>query len=204
MNPPDRTVEARESVAVAFIALLQRLPPKQRAVLLLKDVLGWPSEEIASSLELSVSSVSSALHRARETIATHPSERHSDPKPETLREYIRTWEEHDLDGLVALLKNDVILAMPPLSTWVEGAEAVRQFYRLPVFEAVWSKGMLGTLTQANGQPAIAWFLGTLDGKFGRHSLEVLRVDGGSIAESIHFIGSHNLWGFDIPDERQRE
>ena len=73
-----------------------------------------------------------------------------------------------------------------------------------MFETVWSKGMLGTLTQANGQPAIAWFLGTPGGKFGRHSLEVLRFDGGSIAESIHFIGSHNLRGFDIPDERQRE
>ena len=96
------------------------------------------------------------------------------------------------------------MAIPPFSTWVEGAEAVRQFYQLPVFEAVWSKGMLGTLTHANEQPAIAWFLGTPEGKFGRHSLEVLRFDGESIAESIHFVGSHYLRGFDVPDGRQRE
>src|SRR5215467_8699856 len=109
---PDDVAEAREDVAIAFIALLQRLPPKQRAVLLLKDVVGWASEEIASALDLTVSSVSNALYRAREGVAHRPRGRVEEPPPEVLKEYIRSWEARDVDGLVALLKKDVVFAMP--------------------------------------------------------------------------------------------
>src|SRR5213595_2973899 len=89
---PARAAEAREQVALAFIALLQRLPPKQRAVLLLKDVVGWPAEEIASALELTPSSVNSALHRARQTVATPPRDAHEEPPPAVLAAYVRSWE----------------------------------------------------------------------------------------------------------------
>jgi RNA polymerase sigma-70 factor (ECF subfamily) len=198
---PAEAAEARESVAIAFIALLQRLPPKQRAVLLLKDVVGWSSEEIASALELSISSVNSALHRARETMAARPPVRSTEPPPELLQRYVRSWEAHDLDSLVALLKSDVVLAMPPISCWVEGADAVRRFFQLPRFEAGWSKGFLGSLTRANGLPAIAWYAPGPDGTFQHHRLELVRFVEGSIAESIHFIGPHYLRGFDIPAER---
>src|SRR3954462_11318917 len=105
---PARAAEAREQVALAFIALLQRLPPKQRAVLLLKDVVGWSPEEIASALELTESSVNSALHRARQTVAAGPPEPHQDPPPEVLAAYVRSWETRDLDSLVALLRQDVV------------------------------------------------------------------------------------------------
>jgi RNA polymerase sigma-70 factor, ECF subfamily len=111
---PEEALETREAVAVAFIALLQRLPPRQRAVLLLKDVVGWPSEEIAAALELTVSSVSSALHRARETIAEQPQGKAEEPAPEVLNDYIRCWEERDLVRLVARLRKDVVFSMPPL------------------------------------------------------------------------------------------
>src|SRR5262249_3567470 len=90
---PARAAEAGEQVAMAFIALLQRLPPKQRAVLLLKDVVGWAAEEIASVLDLTLPSVNSALHRARQTVAASaPRDAHEDPPPEVLSAYLRSWE----------------------------------------------------------------------------------------------------------------
>src|SRR5215831_14929320 len=92
---PARAAELREEVALAFVALLQRLPPKQRAVLLLKDVVGWPAEEIAAALELTASSVNSALHRARQTISGAPRDAHEDPPPDVLAAYVRSWETRD-------------------------------------------------------------------------------------------------------------
>src|SRR5262249_36644998 len=105
---PARAAEAREDVALAFIALLQRLPPRQRAVLLLKDVVAWSAEEIAAALELSVGAVSSALHRARETVAARPRGPVEEPPPDVLSAYLRSWETRDLDSLVALLRHDVV------------------------------------------------------------------------------------------------
>src|SRR5262249_45464120 len=93
--------EAREEVALAFIALLQRLPPRQRAALLLKDVVGWSAEEIASALSLTLASVNSALHRARETVAARPRGPSGDPPAEVVRDYVRSWETRDLESLVA-------------------------------------------------------------------------------------------------------
>jgi RNA polymerase sigma-70 factor (ECF subfamily) len=198
---PEEIAEARESVAIAFIALLQRLPPRQRAVLLLKDVVGWPVEEVAAALELTPSSVNSALHRARETMASRPKSRSEEPPPEVLAGYVRSWEAHDLEALVGLLKNDVILAMPPLAVWVQGADAVRRFFELPRFEAFWSKGVRGTPTRANGLPAVAWHTPRAeDGHFRLHSIELVSFDEGKVAETIHFIGPHYLRGFGAAGE----
>src|SRR5690349_1671026 len=151
---PAHVAEAREQVALAFIALLQRLPPKQRAVLLLKDVVGWPAEEIAAALELTVPSVNSALHRARATVAAGAREAHEDPPPEVLAAYLRSWETRDIDGLVALLRSDVVFAMPPHATWFRGADAVRAFLETPRFGAFWARRLRLTPTRANGLPAI--------------------------------------------------
>jgi RNA polymerase sigma-70 factor (ECF subfamily) len=200
---PSDAAEMRENVAIAFIALLQRLPPRQRAVLLLKDVVGWSSEEIAEALELTVSSVSSALHRARETMASRSPAPSSEPPPEDLCEYVRAWEEHDLEALVGLLKRDVVLAMPPFDCWVHGAGAVRSFLQLPRFEAFWSKGVRGTPTRANGSLAIAWYAPKADGRFRHHSLEVVRFADGGVAETTHFVGAHYLSGFGLPMEHSR-
>jgi RNA polymerase sigma-70 factor (ECF subfamily) len=181
--------ETRESVAIAFIALLQRLPPKQRAVLLLKDVLGWPSDEIAETLELTVSSVSSALHRARETLGKPPAAP-PEPAPDVLEAYVRSWETHDLDGLVALLKKDVQFSMPPHSVWFRGAEAVRGFLLTPRFQAFWARGLKATVTRANGLPALLWHVPQL------HSIQLMRFDNGQLAEALNFIGPQYLKGFD--------
>jgi RNA polymerase sigma-70 factor (ECF subfamily) len=196
---PARAAEAREQVALAFIALLQRLPPKQRAVLLLKDVVGWPAEEIASALELTVSSVNSALHRARETVAGASREAHEDPPPEVLAAYVRSWETRDIDALVALLRKDVVFAMPPHATWFRGAEAVRTFLATPRFGAFWTRGLRMTWTRANGLPALVFYAGgPEDDAYQLHSIQVLRFQDGAVADATTFIGPGYLHGFDVP------
>jgi RNA polymerase sigma-70 factor (ECF subfamily) len=135
---PDERVSLRESIGLAFITALQFLTPKQRAALLLVDVLGWRPEETAELLETSVLSVNSLLQRARKTVqrarkSVEAREGDSAP-PEAsssdaalLRRYITTWESGDLDAFTALLADDVLLSMPPQPEWFAGREAVRRF-----------------------------------------------------------------------------
>jgi RNA polymerase sigma-70 factor (ECF subfamily) len=195
---PARAAEAREQVALAFIALLQRLPPKQRAVLLLKDVVGWSAEEIAAALALTVSSVTSALHRARETVAARPRGPAVDPPPEVLGAYLRSWETRDLDTLVSLLRKDVVFAMPPHATWFRGVEALRAFLQRPPFSGRWARGLRSTPTRANGLPAIGFHAWADDGTWRLHSIQVMRFEDGALAEATNFIGPHYLHGFDLP------
>ena len=197
---PGQAAEARETVALAFVALLQRLPPKPRAALLLKDVLGWPADEIAAALELSVSSVNSALHRAREAVAARPHGSFPDPPPDVLGAYIRSWESHDVDALVALLRRDVVFAMPPHAMWFRGADVVGTFLRTPRFATFWARGLRATRTRANGLPALAWYIGDPDGVHRLHSIHVMRFEDGALAEAINFIGGRYLQGFDLPAE----
>jgi RNA polymerase sigma-70 factor (ECF subfamily) len=194
---PDSQLEARESVAIAFLALLQRLPPRQRAVLLLKDVVGWKAEEIGAALDLSLGSVNSALHRARETIATRPVTPTTDPPPDIVRAYIRSWEDHDVESLVALLRDDVTFAMPPHSTWFHGVEAVERFLRSPLFAARWSEGFRIVATRANGTLALA-FYHPVDGEFRPSSLQLVGAVDGRIFEVTSFIGASHFRGFGLP------
>jgi RNA polymerase sigma-70 factor (ECF subfamily) len=196
---PAGAAEAREQVALAFIALLQRLPPRQRAALLLKDVVGWSAEEIASTLELTASSVNSALHRARETIAAAARQDGAEPPPEVLAAYVRAWEMRDIDTLVGLLRKDVVFAMPPHATWFRGAAAVRSFLETPRFGAFWTRGLRTTHTRANGLPALVWYAAAPgDDVYRLHSLHLMRFEHGAIAEAITFIGPPYLRGFDVP------
>jgi RNA polymerase sigma-70 factor, ECF subfamily len=196
---PAGAAEAREQVALAFIALLQRLSPKQRAALLLKDVVGWTAEEIAAVLDLSAPAVNSALHRARETMATHVRAPADEPSPEVLTAYVRSWETRDLDGLVALLRQDVIFAMPPHAIWLRGRDAVRGLLLSPRFSAFWARGLRATHTRASGLPALAWYWGGHeDGVLRLHSIHVMRFESGALAEAINFIGPHYVRGFGLP------
>jgi RNA polymerase sigma-70 factor (ECF subfamily) len=181
---PGAAAEAREEVALAFIALLQRLPPRQRAVLLLKDVVGWSSDEIAAALELTVSSVSSALHRARETVAARPRGPIDDPPPDALRDYVRAWEARDLEALVARLKDDVVFAMPPHATWLLGRDDVKAFVQRLPFSVRWARGLRATLTRANGLPTLVFYAPGGDGVWSLHSLQVLRFEDGAVAELV--------------------
>jgi len=196
---PAGTTEAREEVALAFIALLQRLPPRQRAALLLKDVVGWSAEEIAAALGLTVPSVNSALHRARETVAERPRGPVEDPAPELLAAYLRSWETRDLESLVALLRQDVVFAMPPHSAWFRGVDAVRAFLQVPPFSVRWARGLRATPTRANGLPALVWYSPDDAGGQRLHSIQIVRFKDGRAADVTNFIGARYLYGFDLPD-----
>lgn len=187
----DTALGTREQVALAFIALLQRLPPRQRAVLLLKDVVGWSAAEIAEALELSVPSVNSALHRAREIVALPPVR--EEPAPELVAAYIRAWEAHDIDALVTLLAEDIVLAMPPHATWFSG-ELVGAFFGSERFARFWDQGVRLVPTRANGQLALAFYF--RDGR--PHSIQVVGAAGGKIVEAIQFIGADYFRGFALP------
>jgi RNA polymerase sigma-70 factor, ECF subfamily len=182
----------RESVRLAFVAALQHLPPRQRAVLLLIDVLGWSSAETASLIGGSTASVNSALQRARTTLERHNRAGRMDrsvvvtPEQRALLDrYVRAWEDKNLDGLVALLKSEATYAMPPWSHWYLGREAIGQF-----FGAVWKHyGRFRLLpTQANGQPAFVLYTqGEGAREWRAHSVQVLGMDGEGISSLTAFM-----------------
>jgi RNA polymerase sigma-70 factor, ECF subfamily len=162
---PEARYSRRESVSLAFLTVLQVLPPYQRAVVLLSDVLDWHASEVARLLSTSVSAVNSALHRARVTLAKnyHP-EKHQwmqvdavdSLTSELLQRYMTAWETDDIDGLVALLKEDAAMSMPPSPSWFWGRGAIRAFLSSTAFGSggseAWSQWRLYT-TGANGQQA---------------------------------------------------
>jgi len=131
---PDARYDARESVSMAFLTALERLTPSQRAVLILRDVLGWRAAEVAELLDMSVPAANSALHRARGVMAER--ERRTPPAASGIRSllerYVRAWETADIPGLVALLREDAIVSMPPGQT-VVGADAIGRFFADVVF-----------------------------------------------------------------------
>ncbi len=134
---PEARYASREAVQLAFVAAIQQLPPRQRAALLLCDVLGWAAAEAATLLGGSTASINSALQRARETLAKrYPDGRPpAAPRPnpaqqKLLGRYLQAWEGHDLDGFVALLKEDATFTMPPWLQWYAGREAIRSFFAM--------------------------------------------------------------------------
>ena len=132
---PEARYSARESVQLAFVAAIQRLPPRQRAALMLCDVLGWASAEAATLLGGSTASINSALQRARETLSHRYSDRRppfeSQPTPSQqglLGRYLQAWEGHDIDGFLAVLKEDATVVMPPWLQWFFCARDHRDFF----------------------------------------------------------------------------
>jgi len=192
---PDEATESRETVALAFVALLQRLPPRQRAVFLLKDVLDWSADEIAQALGLTLGSVNSALHRARATVQREPAVT-DEPPPEALAAFVRAWEQRDVDALVALLRDDVTLAMPPWATWLCGAPTVGRFLGSARFASVWARFARVTPTRANGLPALAFFRRET-AREAPHAILVARFAAGRIAEMTVFVGEANFEGFEF-------
>ena len=161
---PEARVELRESVALAFVTAVQLLPPRQRAVLILRDVLGWTAKETAAALDDSVPAVNSALQRARSTLdrarqlgAPPHRSRDSAGEQALLRQFMAAWEAVDIEGLVGLLAGDALLTMPPVPTYVRGAQAIGEF-----FASVPAEGRLDEIklvaAEANGQPALAAYL----------------------------------------------
>ncbi len=133
--------------------------------------------------------------------ASEPPTRADEPPPEVLRDYVRSWEERDLERLTALLRQDVILAMPPHAVWFRGRAAVEAFLRTPRFQAFWSAGLEVAVTRANGLPALGFYSALHGG--GLHSLGVTRFSGAQVAEMTVFIGPRFLAGFDLPGTTAR-
>lgn len=205
---PETRYDLHESISLAFLTALQVLPPRQRAVLILRDVLSWRSAEVAELLELSVPAVNSALHRARTTVSTHygrpgvRGNRRPDAAPGKLRmlleRYVRAWEAADVAGLVALLRDDAVVSMPPGVT-VIGREAIAAFLARSVFV----DGLRIRLApvRANGGPGFAIYSGgTADDRLRGYALLVLDTDGSSIARMSVFAQAGLIARFGLPAE----
>jgi RNA polymerase sigma-70 factor (ECF subfamily) len=190
-NPAARYA-SREAVQLAFVAVIQQLPPRQRAALLLCDVLGWAAAEAATLLGSSTAAINSALQRARETLAKRcPDGRAPGTSPPNLSQqkllsrYLQAWEGHDLDGFVGLLREDATYAMPPWLQWYMGRTAIRSF-----FEMAWKtcSGLRLVPTAANGQPAFAVYTRTgAEELFTAHSIHVLALENDMISPLTLFV-----------------
>ena len=203
-NPAVRYA-SHEAVQLAFVTAIQQLPPRQRAVLLLCDVLGWTASEGATLLAGSTASISSALQRAREKLAKlFPEGRPSVPlspsatERELLDRYLQAWESNDLDGFVALLKEDATYTMPPWLQWYAGRDAMRSFFAL----AWQDRGMLLLPTAANCQPAFAMYTRpSAGGPWVAHAVHVLTLEQDLISRITLFVevsGPSLFPGFGLP------
>jgi RNA polymerase sigma-70 factor (ECF subfamily) len=206
---PDAAVDAeqREGIELAFIAALQHLPPRQRAVLILRDVLGFSAKEAAGVLDSSPQAVDSALQRAHATVERRLPERTQQATLRALGDrglrqvverFVSAWERNDVPGLVALLAADARMTMPPVPTWYDGRDAVAAFLaRVPLARAL--RWRMAT-TSANGQPCLACYLWDGErGAFAAHSLNVLTFEGANIAEVTAFLGTEPFERFELPD-----
>jgi RNA polymerase sigma-70 factor (ECF subfamily) len=183
----------KESIALAFVAALQVLTPAQRAVLLLRDVVGLSAAETAEALACSVSSANSALHRARVTLEERVGPRAA-WSPEQgavdralLERYVRAWEKGDLDGIIALLHDDVTLSMPPSPTWIAGRPSVARFFTNRVLQAVRDHRFRTLLVEANGQIGAGFYRLNDDGEGAFFALQVLEAKDRRIHVIDHFM-----------------
>jgi RNA polymerase sigma-70 factor (ECF subfamily) len=202
---PEARYELRESVQLAFVAAIQHLPPRQRAVLLLRDVLGWPAGETAGLLDASLASVNSALQRARATLAQQfPNGQPSaQPEPDErqralLERYVQAWEGADLDRFVALLREDAVLSMPPWRQWYRGRGAIRTLLAWAWQRVDHGRSRLVPIA-ANGQPAFAAYLrGPDELEWRAHSIWLPSLQDDAIAALTAFMEPRLFAAFGLP------
>jgi RNA polymerase sigma-70 factor, ECF subfamily len=205
LDDPFAQIERRETLELAFVASLQHLPPRQRAVLLLCEVLDFSAKEVAELFETTVASVNSALQRARQTVAQRVPVQ---TQQETLRtlgdektrelvaRYITAIESSDVDGLVSLLTEDVVWAMPPLSTWYEGLDTVVPFLREYPLRQRWRH----IPVRASEQPAVACYMWDDETqRFDGHTIDVLTFRGDRIAQVTAFIDVRHFSRLGLPE-----
>lgn len=183
----------RESVALAFVAALQVLTPAQRAVLLLRDVVGLSASETAEALSCSVSAANSTLHRARLALEERVGPRAGwSPEVEAvdhalLERYVRAWEKGDLEAIIALLHDDVTLSMPPSPTWIAGRTDVARFFRNRVTRAVREHRFRAAVVHANGGMGAGFYRIGEDGAAAFFALQLLEPKQGRIRVIDHFM-----------------
>ena len=192
---PEARYEARESITLAFLAVLQKLPPRQRAILLLRDVLGWKTQEVADLLDVTTVAVNSTLQRARDTMKRE----YDQPgvrilvRPENaetanlLSRYVQAWEAADSANLISLLRDDAVLTMPPFPTWFRGAAAIQRFLDQLLFAQAAPGLFRMAATRANGSPAFAVYQRDNQGVYRPTALQILTVADDRIAQIDDFI-----------------
>jgi RNA polymerase sigma-70 factor, ECF subfamily len=192
---PESRYEQRESVELAFIAALQHLPANQRAVLILREVLGFSARETAEILQASVASVNSALQRARATVHDRVPEQSQQAtlralEDEAMRQlvdrYVDAWERNDVEAFAALLTEDATFTMPPLATWYRTREGITTWATLSPMSGAWRWRTV--LTRANGQPALAFYAWDEHAQaYLPFALNVLTLRGGRVSDVTAFI-----------------
>jgi RNA polymerase sigma-70 factor (ECF subfamily) len=205
---PEARIELSESVSLAFLTVLQILPGRQRAVLILRDVLGWKAGETAELLNLSLPAVNSALQRARATLKKHRQGRTAGKPASTLGEqvdtllerYIQAWETADSNRLVSLLREDAVWTMPPLPTWYSGVAAIQAFLNARLFVHRTTGDVRLAAVRANGCPAFAVYQREAGGAYHIGSLQILSIENNEIVRIDSYIapGERLLDRFKLP------
>jgi RNA polymerase sigma-70 factor, ECF subfamily len=192
-NPFESTA-LRQSIRLAFVSALQHLPPRQRAVLLLSEVLGWSAVEVAECLEMSVAAVNSALQRARATVAERNGHMNNAPlsaaQSTLLDRYVEAFHRYDVDALVALLREDATLSMPPYTLWLRGPQTIRSWL---LGRGAGCRGSRLLPTSASGAPSFAQYRPAPDGGHQPWALIVLELDGDGIRAWNSFLDTEKLF-----------
>ena len=199
-SDPAALAVAKESVRLAFVAALQHLPPRQRAVLILREVLSWPAAEVAELLDTSVASVNSALQRARATLASRDLD---EPGPRTLTadeqsllsNYVEAFESYDVSRLVTLLCDDVVQSMPPYALWLQGPADIVRWLLGPGKDC---RGSKLVATAANGCAAFGQYRSDGQGGYYPWGLQVIEVSGGKISGMHNFLDTDLFAAFGLP------
>jgi RNA polymerase sigma-70 factor (ECF subfamily) len=187
---PEARYEAYESVSLAFLTALQHLPGRQRAILILRDVMGWSAQDVANLLDLTVIAVNSALQRARSTLKSanlNATKRaaHDENIRTLLSRYVKAWEAADSAQLISLLQEDAILTMPPIPAWYRGGATVAAFLKKHVFQAEGAFRL--TAIRANGCPAFALYMRDENGIYRPGAIHVLSIEANQISRIDDFL-----------------
>jgi RNA polymerase sigma-70 factor (ECF subfamily) len=191
-DPADEAVD-RETIRLAFVAALQHLPPRQRAVLILCEVLRWQASEVAELLETSVPSVNSALQRARATLeqADTPAATPAEVDADLLARYVAAFEAYDIEALTALIQEDATQSMPPFDLWLRGRDDILTWWFGP---GIGCKGSRVVPTvSANGSPAFGQYKPAPDGGYEPWALQVLELEEGRVVEFSFFLDTETLF-----------
>jgi RNA polymerase sigma-70 factor, ECF subfamily len=206
---PEARYEQREAIELAFVAALQHLPARQRAVLILREVLGFSAREVAASLETTTASVNSALQRARKAVDERLPER---SQQATLRElgdkrvreltvaYVDAFERGDADAVRAMLAADAVFSMPPWKEWWRGRDTIASFAEDAAKVCATSRALP---VSANGQAALAYYALNDEGRYLPSAIDVITFEGALIKDITAFVGQESFASFGLPDELPR-
>jgi RNA polymerase sigma-70 factor (ECF subfamily) len=197
---PAELAAARETIKLAFVTALQHLPAKQRAVLILREVLRWQATEVAELLDTSVASVNSALQRARATLATRDVEESSvgavpADQQELLARYVDAFERYDIPALVSLLRDDAIMSMPPYDFWLQGPVEMGRWF---LGKGIGCRGSRLLATAANGSAAFGSYRPDPQGGHFPWALQVIEVSGDRIVGHHNFLDTNLFAAFGLP------